>query len=202
MSGSYGKDCYVAVSPCMFEAIFAGCPGFFVQWVTFVCTLNQSGRAKLNPSMLFLPAKCNDIIHAIALLAQLGTPLCELYMHGFVQVLCSNTSNERTTPLPDTHAHNVPDDVIHYKAPKPNFYNCFYTLFGAELPNLKLVNISGYTVPTMYLYIVYDSFLITQWMLSSLMRLFSTTCCWEWDPKLPLPTLNRNFFGQVIGWVH
>ena len=37
--------------------------------------------------MLFLPAKCNDIIHVVALLAQLATPLCELYMHGFVQVL-------------------------------------------------------------------------------------------------------------------
>ena len=69
-----------------------------------------------------------------------------------------STSSERATPLPDTHAHNVHDDVIHYKAPKPY---CFYTLFGTELPNLQPTNISGYTVPTMYLYFVYDSFLIT-----------------------------------------
>ena len=31
--------------------------------------------------MLFLPTKCNDIIHVVALLAQLATPLCELHMH-------------------------------------------------------------------------------------------------------------------------
>ena len=51
--------------------------------------------------------------------------------------------------LSDKGACNIYDDVIRCEVPTPNLNSAnkiFYAQFGAKSPNLKTVNISGYTV--------------------------------------------------------